>query len=122
MHILICEDNSMIIRAIEYKLLHEGYKTILAHNGEDAYEMMKDQEVDLVITDLILPKLSGMELLKNIRNELKSEVPIIVLSKIGSEDTVMEAFDNGADDYIVKPFSPNELAIRIKRLLNKRKK
>ena len=119
MSILVCEDNSMIIRAIEYKLLQDGFNTVLASTGEEAFDALKNSEINLVITDLILPNLTGMELIIKIRQELKMNIPIIVLSKIGSEETIMEAFDNGADDYIVKPFSPNELSVRVKRLIKK---
>lgn len=119
MKILVCEDNSMIIRAIEYKLMQEGFDVTLAGTGEDAIDILKNNKIDLLITDLILPQLSGMDLIKKIRQELKLSLPIIVLSKIGSEETIMEAFDNGADDYVVKPFSPNELSVRVKRLLKK---
>lgn len=117
MTILVCEDSLMITRAIEFKLFQDGFEIKTAMTGEEALSIMEKQSVDLIIVDLILPKISGMELILKIRNELKLNIPIIVLSKIGAESTILEAFDNGANDYIVKPFSPHELSIRVKRLL-----
>ena len=72
------------------------------------------------MTDMLMPFCSGLELVNKVRNDLKLSTPIIVLSRIGNEETIIEAFQLGADDYISKPFSPNELSIREKRLLIKR--
>jgi len=67
-----------------------------------------------------MPFVGGLELINTVRNELLLKMPIIVLSRLGNEDTIIEAFKLGADDYITKPFSPNEVSIRVKRLLIKR--
>lgn len=117
MKILVCEDDFMMLKTIEHKLLREGYEVELAEDGKVAFEKLNEQEYDLVVTDLLMPYSTGLEVIDLIRNKLNKKIPIIVLSKVGMEKTVLQAFDMGTDDYIVKPFSPNELIIRIKRLI-----
>ena len=120
MKILVCEDDYMVIKAIEHKLTREGYEVDIANDGRMAKEKLKSETYDLVITDLLMPFSGGLELINMMKNELKKETPIIVLSKVGNEETIIEAFKLGADDYLTKPFSPNELSIRVKRFLIKR--
>jgi len=120
MKILVCEDDYMVIKAIEHKLSREGYEVEIANDGRQATEKIKTQEYDLMITDLLMPFTGGLELINLLRNDMKKTLPIIVLSKVGNEETIIEAFKLGADDYLTKPFSPNELSIRVKRFLIKR--
>ena len=120
MKILVCEDDFMMIKAIEHKLKSEGYEVDLAVDGNRASEMILQTNYDLIMTDLLMPFIGGLELINTIRNQLHLKMPIIVLSRLGNEDTIIEAFNLGADDYITKPFSPNEVSIRVKRLLNRR--
>lgn len=120
MKILVCEDDYMVIKAIEHKLTREGYEVDIANDGRMATEKIKTHAYDLVITDLLMPFSGGLELINLMKNELKKETPIIVLSKVGNEETIIEAFKLGADDYLTKPFSPNELSIRVKRFLIRR--
>jgi DNA-binding response OmpR family regulator len=120
MKILVCEDDFMMIKAIEHKLHREGYEVEVANDGRIASEKIKNGDFDLIITDLLMPFTGGLELINIIRNELQKNTPIIVLSKVGNEETIIEAFKLGADDYLTKPFSPNELSIRVKRFLLKR--
>jgi DNA-binding response OmpR family regulator len=120
MKILVCEDDFMMIKAIEHKLQREGYQVEVANDGRTAVEKIKGDEFDLIITDLLMPFTGGLELINMTRNELNKTTPIIVLSKVGNEETIIEAFKLGADDYLTKPFSPNELSIRVKRFLIKK--
>ena len=120
MKILVCEDDFMMIKAIEHKLQREGYQVEVANDGRSAVEKIKSGTYDLIITDLLMPFTGGLELINMTRNELGKTTPIIVLSKVGNEETIIEAFKLGADDYLTKPFSPNELSIRVKRFLLKR--
>lgn len=115
MLILIAEDDELILRTIEHKLLKEGYEVILARDGKDAIAIIKEKAVDLIITDIMMPFASGVEILSAI-NEMGKKVPVIMLSSMGQEGVILNAFDLGASDFIVKPFSPNELLLRIKRL------
>ncbi len=118
MRILVCDDDPMILKTIEFRLGKEGYEVIPFPDGRQALDYLDaNNQVDLVITDLLLPFINGLGVITHIRKDLGLKTPIIVLSKVGAEDTVMDAFNFGADDYITKPFSPNELSIRTKRLL-----
>ena len=120
MKILVCEDDLMIIKAIEHKLKSEGHVVDVASDGNQAIQKISHNTYDLIMTDLLMPFIGGIELINTIRNELHLEIPIIVLSTLSNEDSIIEAFKLGADDYITKPFSPNEVSIRVKRLLIKR--
>jgi two-component system, OmpR family, response regulator VicR len=120
MKILVVEDDYMMIRAIQHKLKSEGYEVDAVADGIKACEMIAQADYDLVMTDILMPFVGGFELINKIRNELNLKMPIIVLSSLSNEDSIIEAFKLGADDYITKPFSPNEVSIRVKRLLIKR--
>lgn len=87
---------------------------ILTRNGKDAIETLKTKDVDLAITDIMMPFASGIEILSAIKT-MGKQIPVIMLSSMGQEEVVLNAFDLGAADFIVKPFSPNELMLRIKR-------
>jgi len=118
MLILIAEDDELILKTIEHKLLKEGYEVVVTRNGKDAIDTIKEREIDLIITDIMMPFASGTEILAAIRSFGK-KIPVIMLSSLGQEEVVLEAFDLGASDFMVKPFSPNELILRIKRLTAK---
>jgi len=120
MKILVCEDDYMMTKAIGYKLSKDGYEVDLASDGNQASEKIRSNSYDIIITDLLMPYVGGLELINKIRNEMSLNTPIIVLSQLGNEETVLQAFKLGADDYVTKPFSPNELSIRVKKLLIKR--
>ncbi|HHD2592172.1 TPA: response regulator transcription factor [Clostridium perfringens] len=116
--ILIVEDEEKIARFIELELIHEGYKVIKADNGRTGLEIAERGEADLIILDVMLPEINGLEVLRRIRRV--SEVPIIMLT---ARDAVMDkvsGLDAGADDYITKPFAIEELLARIKTALKKR--
>jgi DNA-binding response OmpR family regulator len=116
MKILICEDDIMTMKALEHKLIREGYQTVTASDGKTAAEIIRgDRSIEFLLTDLHMPHINGLELIKIVRSELKSNIPIIMLTRVGIEDTVLQAFELGADDYMTKPFSPDELSIRIKK-------
>lgn len=117
MVVLLAEDDELILRTVEHKLLKEGHQVILTRNGKDAIDTIKEHEVDLVITDIMMPFASGLEILAAI-NSIGKRTPVIVLSSMGQEEVVVDAFDLGAADFMVKPFSPNELVLRIKRLIS----
>jgi len=118
MLILIAEDDELILRTVEHKLVKEGHEVVLTRNGREAIEKINELDLDLVVTDIMMPFASGIEILSAIKRVGK-EIPVIVLSSMGQEEVVVDAFDLGASDFMVKPFSPNELILRIKRLKNK---
>jgi len=115
MKILLVEDNQLILKVIETKLKKEGYDVISCENGKEAIEKITNSLPDLVITDIMLPYNSGLEIVSFVKVGLKKNIPVIVLSGMGQEKTIEEAFKLGADDYMTKPFSLYELSMRIKR-------
>lgn len=111
-NILVVDDESQITRVLRTTLSSHGYTVRTAADGDEALEVMRSWTPDLVITDLSMPNMSGLELCRRIRT--KSQVPIIVLSVRGEEKTKVEALDVGADDYVTKPFNMNELLARVR--------
>lgn len=116
MMILVVEDDEMILRTLEFRLKKDNYSVTVARDGREALEKLKSNNFNLVLTDLMLPFVTGMEVLSYIKTNLP-DLPVIVLSAAGEEGTIMDAFKLGADDFIAKPFSPGELSLRVKRLL-----
>lgn len=116
MNILIVEDDEMTLRTLEYRLKKDGYGVETAGDGKEGLEKLKKGSYNLVITDLMLPFATGMEVLSFAKSS-QPGLPVIVLSGADEEGTIMEAFNLGADDFIAKPFSPGELTLRVKRLL-----
>lgn len=116
MKILIAEDEPNLLNALKIKLTLDGYEVIGCSDGRDAIKMIDIEKPDLIITDIMLPYASGLEIVAKVKQMNGSQVPIIVLSSMGLDGTVQEAFSLGADDYITKPFSLKELSIRIKKL------
>lgn len=115
--ILIIEDNPMVVRSLEFKLTKDGYEVIVAEDGRKALETLKeDDSIQLVITDLMLPYVTGTELIEYIRINMPT-LPIIVLSTSNQEEIITDAFMMGVNDFITKPFSPNELSLRVKRTI-----
>ena len=111
-NILVVDDEPQITRVMRTTLSSHGYTVRTAGDGDEALEVMRSWTPDLVITDLSMPNLSGLELCRAIR--AKSTIPIIVLSVRGEEKTKVEALDSGADDYVTKPFNMNELLARVR--------
>ncbi len=119
MKILVCDDDEAIVSMIRFKLTRDKLGDItVASNGRDAKEILTNNQFDLVITDIHMPYSSGIEITQYIRQELKRSTPIIILSAEGLENTVLQAFEIGATDFVSKPFSPAELSIRVKRILH----
>jgi DNA-binding response OmpR family regulator len=119
MKILVAEDEPILIRIIEMRLKKDGYEVLLAEDGQQALDRLEQGPPDLIITDIMMPYASGLEIIASVRARTGPKVPVIILSAMGQEDVVLEAFQLGADDYITKPFSPNELSVRVRRLLTR---
>jgi two-component system, OmpR family, KDP operon response regulator KdpE len=115
--ILIIDDEPQITRVLKTTLSSHGYSTRTASDGDDAVQVIREWSPDLVITDLRMPNMDGLQLCRHLR--AKSQTPIIVLSVRGEERTKVEALDAGADDYITKPFSTNELLARVRAALRR---
>src|SRR5215469_2931772 len=119
-HILVVDDESQITRVLRTSLSAHGYDIRVANSGEMALEIMKDWAPNLIITDLSMPNVDGVQLCREVRTV--SEVPIIVLSVRDKEHQKVEALDAGADDYGTKPFGMNELLARVRAHLRRRPK
>ena len=116
MKILICEDEEIMLTALEFRLRRQGFQVILAQDGRQALEKVQSENPDLIVADIMMPYVNGLELIHHVRTELNNDVPIIVMSAIEQDDVVLEAFKLGAKDFIAKPFKPDELILRIKRI------
>ncbi len=117
--ILLIEDDALIQKAVELKFKKEGFEVVCCNDGKVGLEKLTTELPDLVLTDLMLPYISGLEIVTAAKAIEGKDIHVIVLSSMGQEHIVEEAFGLGADDYITKPFSLNELTIRIKIQLKK---
>jgi two-component system, OmpR family, response regulator VicR len=115
--IVLAEDNSTLSLLLKFRLEKEGYKLLIAVDGKEAIELIEQHNPELILTDIMMPFISGLEVISHVRNKLNKQTPIIVFSAAGQEEMVLKAFNLGANDFMGKPFSPNELVIRVKRLL-----
>lgn len=121
--ILIVDDEKDIVELVRFNLEREGYRTLVAFSGEEALSMAKKDMPDLVVLDLMLPGIDGLEVTRQIRNGDKTvEIPIVMLTAKGEEADVVAGLELGANDYISKPFSPRELVARIRGILRRRGK
>ena len=116
-HILVVDDEPQITRVLRTSLSAHGYDVRMAHDGESALELMKNWRADLIVTDLGMPNVDGVELCRRVRHS--SEIPIIILSVRDQEKTKIQALDAGADDYVTKPFSIDELIARVRANLRR---
>jgi DNA-binding response OmpR family regulator len=115
MKVLVAEDDMIMLKTIEVRLKKDGYEVITAQDGRDALGKFEKESPDMIITDIMMPYLSGLEIIGAVKNKAGKSTPIIVLSTMGQENVVLEAFKLGADDFITKPFSPKELSMRVQR-------
>lgn len=116
--VLVVEDDAAILRGLADNLAHEGYEVVTAANGETAYGLQKSEKPDLIILDLMLPRMSGLELCRKLRSE-GVQTPILMLTARSEESDRVIGLDLGADDYVTKPFSLRELMARVRALLRR---
>ena len=120
--ILVVEDDSNIEQLVLFKLKNSGFQVFSAHNGVEAIEFLKKNSVDLVITDVMMPLMGGKELVMELKkNPDTKTIPIVMLTSRILEKEIVEGFALGVEDYIKKPFSPQELIVRIKTVLARSK-
>jgi DNA-binding response OmpR family regulator len=116
-HLLLGEDDPMLASLLKYKLEKAGYKVSMAEDGRQVKKSLADNSIDMIITDIMMPYFSGMELVDFVRNILRSDLPILLISAASNEENILKAFSLGADDFISKPVSPSELQVRIARVI-----
>jgi two-component system phosphate regulon response regulator PhoB len=119
--ILVVDDEEDIIELVRYHLAREGYEVVVSASGEDALKKAKREALDLVVLDLMLPGLDGLEVAKALKADAKTKtLPLIMLTAKGEDADVVAGLELGADDYITKPFSPRVLIARVKTVLRRR--
>jgi len=116
-NILVCDDDKEIVEAIEIYLKNEGYNVLKAYDGQQAIDILKENEVHLLVIDIMMPKLDGIRATMKIRD--KSSIPIIILSAKSEDSDKILGLNIGADDYITKPFNPLELVARVRSNLRR---
>lgn len=117
MKILVAEDELIMLKTIELRLKKDGHEVVTCNDGREAIQKIEEIHPDLIITDIMMPFASGLEIIEAVKRRSGKSIRIIVLSAMGQENVVLEAFQLGADDYITKPFSPNELSMRVRRYI-----
>lgn len=116
--ILVAEDQPHIRALIEYKLKNNGYQVIAVDNGSDALAKAIEVKPNLVLLDVMMPLMTGFEVLSALKqNPETKSIPVLLVTAQSKEEEVLKGLELGADDYITKPFSPNELAARVKTVL-----
>jgi two-component system, OmpR family, phosphate regulon response regulator PhoB len=118
--VLVVEDEMALLTLLRYNLEKEGFVVALAHDGEEALLQLKESKPDAVLLDWMLPRVSGIEICRQIRRTPAwKDLPIIMLTARGEETDRVRGLDSGADDYVTKPFSPNELVARLKAVIRR---
>ena len=119
--ILVADDEEDLRELVSYRLSRSGYEVVEAVDGQEAFELATERTPDLMVLDVMMPRLDGYELTRRVREEdsLRS-VPVILLTARSQETDVSRGFDVGADDYLKKPFNPDELVARVRAVLGRR--
>jgi DNA-binding response OmpR family regulator len=119
--VLAADDDEDILGLVAFRLERAGYTVIVARDGEEALELAVKEQPDLAVLDVMMPKLDGFELTRRLRaEEATSRMPIILLTAKSQDADVQQGFAAGADDYLRKPFSPDELRVRVQAILGRR--
>jgi len=119
--ILIVEDDPTTVQLIEFLLKKNNFEVLIAYNGVEALQIAKKEKSDLILMDVMMPKMDGIEAIEKLKkDENTRDIPIVILSALGQEMDVMRGLQAGASSYIVKPFSPKELLEEIKTKLAKK--
>lgn len=116
MKVLIVDDEEMAIKLVEHQMKLEGFEILTTTDGREAIELIKSENPDLVISDIMMPFMSGLELLEHIKSETK-KIPVILISALDDVEVIQTAIGMGADDFVIKPVKMDELSLRIKRVL-----
>ncbi|MDQ4057966.1 MAG: response regulator [Actinomycetota bacterium] len=116
--ILICDDDPVILRLLQVNLELEGYEVLLAHDGEEAFKQASDQVPDLVILDIMMPRMDGYQAVEALKgNHATAGIPVVFLSAKAQQSDIDRGLDHGVSDYLTKPFDPGELLEVVQRLI-----
>lgn len=116
MKILVCEDSLMTQKTIEYTLVRNGHEVVNASDGEQGIRILNEEQIDLVITDINMPHNKGLEIVQYIKQKFGGRIPVIVISSINLQETIVHAKELGAMVYLTKPFNPDDLIKNIQLL------
>lgn len=118
MKVLVCDDDTVTLRAVEFQFRKDGFDVLKAVNGKEGQKILvENNDIDVLITDIYMPLMSGLELITYVRHTLQSNIPIIVLSMVNLEENILHAYELGANSYLSKPFKMEELSNNVKLLL-----
>lgn len=120
MRIILSEDNDMLRKSLSFFLESKGFSVDQFSDGKEALDAIETNNYDLILTDINMPGISGMEITQYVRETIGSDVPIIIFTSSGVEQTELDSFDLGANEFIAKPISPAVLLVRINKLLKTR--
>jgi DNA-binding response OmpR family regulator len=119
--VLVADDDKDILALVAFRLERSGYEVVTAVDGEEALRLARERTPDLVVLDVMMPKLTGYDVTRELRaDEATSRIPVILLTARVQEADVARGFEAGADDYVKKPFSPQELRARVQAILGRR--
>ena len=119
--VLVVDDDPVILKLLEVNFEMEGFTVLVAHDGEEGIEVARQDRPDVIVSDIMMPKRSGLELVSELKGDPDtSDIPIILLSAKAQNADVRTGLDSGADDYVTKPFEPLDLVDRVNRLLEAR--
>ncbi|MBN1599768.1 MAG: response regulator [Bacteroidales bacterium] len=117
MNILYAEDDIMMQKVVIKALIRLGYEITTVDDGVEALEAIENEKFDLIILDVFMPKASGFEVVEYMRENLKINTPVLMISRSHLDEAIQKAYTSGANDYIVKPFDPEELVLKITKML-----
>src|SRR5438105_1049621 len=117
MKILVVDDDKMVLEAITHHLTLEGYQVITAENGLQALELAQNEDLDLIISDIMMPDLSGLSLLSMLKQFYFNKIPVIIISALDKSDVILSSLGLGADDFMAKPINFRELSLRVKKYI-----
>lgn len=117
MKVLICEGKDILLTTLEFRLSRHGFDVIRASDGAEALEKILSEAPDLLVTNLESPKISGLELIRKLREELHNELPVVMVGAPEEGEALLQALRAGANDFVTRPFKPLELVLRIRWVL-----
>lgn len=121
--ILVCDDDPLLIELMDFRLRAKGYDVEVARDGAEALEKAASVEPAAIVLDAMMPRVDGFEVLARLKADTDlADIPVIMLTARKSENDIVSALDKGADDYLVKPFIPDELMARLSRLLTRKRR
>lgn len=116
--ILVCDDDPVILRLLQVNLELEGYEVLMAHNGEEALDIARDQSPDLIILDVMMPRMDGYQTVEALKaDEHTRGIPVVFLSAKAQQADIEKGLDYGVEDYLTKPFDPTELLEVVQRIV-----